>query len=161
MRNSKIRLFVLPLLSWLGSISCTPIIEPIPVNLCNPVKITEAPADSLQLDDFNLKTMTINDDTLTIEISHSGGCQEHAYALFMSPSVFLESFPAQADLYLQHNANGDRCEALLQPKLCFDLRPVAEQYQKFYQRLDPIRINVYGYAKGQPPEKLSVIYQPR
>jgi hypothetical protein len=123
--------------------------------------MTSAPPDSLQLDGFVLKTITISDDILTIGVTHGGGCKEHAYAVFMSPAVFLESFPAQANLYLQHNANGDRCKALLYPKLCFDLRPIAEQYQKFYQRLDPIQINVFGYSESQPGLKFSAFYLPR
>jgi len=158
----KFDLFMPSLLLLVGLIACSPNgIEPNPSNSCQPVKITDAPADSLQLDGFDLKAMTINDDTLTIEISHGGGCKQHAYALFMSPSVFLESFPVQANLYFQHNANGDLCEALLQEKVCFNLRPLAELYQRFYQRHDPIRLNVHGYLKGQPLQKLSALYQPQ
>jgi len=155
------RLFASLRLFLLGLISCSPNgVEPAQTNSCAKVQITEAPADSLQLDSFDLKTIAINADTLVIEIAHGGGCKQHAYALFMSPSVFLESFPAQANLYLQHNADGDLCKALLQPKICFDLRPVAEQYQKFYQRQDQIRINVFGYSTSQPGQKLSALYQP-
>lgn len=124
------------------------------------VLITNAPPDSLQLDDFDLDTIAINDDILRIEITHGGGCKPHTYALYMSPAVFLESFPAQANLYLQHNANGDVCKALLHPTVCFDLRSLAALYQKFYQHIAPIRLNVYGYGKGQPQEKLSLLYVP-
>jgi hypothetical protein len=124
------------------------------------VIIINAPPDSLQLDGFALHGIAITGDKLALDISHGGGCKQHAYALFMSPPAFLKSFPAQADLYLQHNGNGDLCEALLRPKLSFDLRPVAELYQKLYQRRDPIRINVYGYFQGQPGEKLSAMYMP-
>jgi len=139
--------------------ACSPnSVEPLPANSCNKVQITEAPADSLQLDDFDLKAITINNDTLFVDLVHGGGCREHFYDLFMSPSVFLESYPAQANLYLRHNANGDLCKALLHPKICFDLRPVAAQYFKFYQGKDPIRLNVYGYRAGQ---KLSALYLPR
>lgn len=147
----------LPLL--LGLPPCSPTgVEPVPTASCPAVKITDVPADSLRLDSFDLKAISINADTLFMEITHGGGCQQHDHALFMSPSVFAESFPVQANLYLRHNANGDACKALLQPKLCFDLRPVAEQYRKFYGGLAPIRLNVHGYTGGQ---KLSVLYEPR
>lgn len=125
------------------------------------VIIIDAPPDSLQLDNFTLHGIAINGDKLVLDISHGGGCKQHAYALFMSPPAFLKSFPAQADLYLQHNGNGDFCEALLRPQLGFDLRPVAELYQKLYQRRDPIQINVYGYSRSQPGEKRSAIYSPQ
>jgi hypothetical protein len=143
----------------LALLHCSPSgIEPLPETSCSAVKITDVPADSLRRDGFDLKAISINADTLFIEIAHGGGCKQHDYALFMSPSVFAESFPVQASLYLQHNANGDLCKALLQPKLCFDLRPVAEQYRKFYGGLAPIRLNVHGYSGGQ---KLSALCEPR
>jgi hypothetical protein len=124
------------------------------------VIIIDAPPDSLQLDSFTLHEIAINGARLSLDVSHGGGCKQHFYTLFMSPSAFLKSFPAQADLYLQHNGNGDLCEALLRPKLSFDLRPVAELYQKLYQQRNPIQINVYRYFQGQPGEKLSAIYKP-
>jgi hypothetical protein len=125
------------------------------------VIIVEVPPDSLQLDSFTLHGIAINEDKLALDISHGGGCKQHAYALFMSPPAFLKSFPAQANLYLQHEDNDDPCDALLRPKPSFDLRPVADLYQKLYRRRDPIQINVYGYFRGQPGEKLSVIYKPQ
>jgi len=69
----------------------------------------------------------------------------------------------QLDSFTLHGIaiNGDFCEALLRPQLGFDLRPVAELYQKLYQRRDPIQINVYGYSRSQPGEKLSAIYKPQ
>ncbi len=124
------------------------------------VIIINASPDSLQMDSFALHGIAINGDKLALDISHSGGCKQHYYTLFMSPGAFLKSFPAQADLYLQHNGNGDFCEALLRPQLSFDLRPVAELYQNLYQRRDPIQINVYGYSRSQPGEKLSAMYVP-
>lgn len=158
MRDSKFFPFaLLPLI--LALLQCSPTgVEPLPTAFCPAIKLTEVPADSLRLDSFDLKAISIKADTLFIEIAHGGGCKSHDYALFMSPSVFAESFPVQASLYLRHNANGDLCKALLQPKLCFDLRPVAEQYRKFYGDLASIRLNVYGYSVAQ---KLSALYEPR
>lgn len=142
----------------LGWWYCSPTgVEPLPTPACPAVKITDLPADSLRRDGFALKTIAIDADTLVLVITHGGGCKQHDYALFMSPSVFAESFPVQANLYLQHRANGDLCKALLQPKLCFDLRPVAEQYRKFYGGLAPIRLNVHGYAGEQT---LEALYEP-
>lgn len=130
-------------------------------NAESPVIIVDVPPDSLLLDSFTLHGIAINGDKLALDISHGGGCKQHAYSLFMSPPAFLKSFPAQADLYLQHEDNDDPCDALLRPQLDFDLRPVAGLYQKLYQRRDPIQINVYGYSRSQPGEKLSVIYSPK
>ena len=125
------------------------------------VIIVDTPPASLQLDSFTLHGIAINGDKLALDISHGGGCKEHSYVLFMSPGVFLKSFPAQADLYLQHRANNDFCDALLRPQLSFNLRPVAESYEKLYHRRDPIQLNVYGYSRNQPGEKLSAMYEPQ
>ena len=35
---------------------------------------------------------------LQLKVSHSGGCGEHDFALFMSPATFTESNPVQASL---------------------------------------------------------------
>jgi hypothetical protein len=138
MKYSKVGFFLPVLFCCLSLTACSPnSVEPVPANSCNKVQIIDAPPDSLQLDSFDLKAMTINGDALVVDLVHGGGCREHFYALFMSPSVFLESYPVQANLYLRHNANGDLCKALLHPQICFDLRPVAEQYFKFYQGNDP------------------------
>jgi len=158
LRDAKLFLFSLPPL-LLSLLHCSPNgTAPMPAILCPAIKITDLPADSLRRDGFALKTIALHGDTLVLEITHGGGCKEHDYALFMSPSVFAESYPVQASLYLQHNANGDLCKALLQPKLCFDLRPIAEQYRKAYGALGPIRLNVHDYAAGQ---KLEALYEPR
>ncbi len=158
MKCSKLIFFALwPLLHGLQQCSPTGI-EPVPTASCPAIKLTDVPADSLRRDGFDVKAISINADTLFIEITHGGGCKQHDYELFMSPSVFAESFPVQASLYLRHKANGDICKALLQPKLCFNLRTVAEQYRKFYGGLAPIRLNVYGYSNGQ---KLDTLYEPQ
>lgn len=152
-----IKLFAL--VSALLFLQCSPNgIGPLPPAPCPPVTITDVPADSLRLDAFDLKAVSINGDTLFVDVTYGGGCQPHDYALFMSPSVFAESLPVQANLYLRHNANGEACKALLQAKLCFDLRPVAEQYRKFYGGLAPITLNMHGYSSGQ---KFSVLYEPK
>jgi len=158
MRDAKFFSFaLLPLL--LGLLHCSPTgVEPLPTTSCSAIKITDLPANSLRLDGFTLKAISIKVDTLFIEVTHGGGCKQHDYKLFMSPSVFAESFPVQASLYLRHNANGDLCKALLQSQICFDLRPVAEQYRKFYGGLAPIRLNVYGHSAGQ---QLGTLYEPR
>jgi hypothetical protein len=143
----------------LALLHCSPSgVEPLPKASCPEIKITDVPTDSLRQDGFTLKTISIEVDKLFLEITHGGGCKQHDYELFMSPSVFAESFPVQASLYLRHNANGDLCKALLQPKLCFDLRPVAEQYRRFYGGLAPIRLNMHGYSSGQ---KLDALYEPQ
>lgn len=92
--------FLVPLLPLLLSlITCNSnSVESQSTASCLAAKIVDTLADSLQRDDFDLQTILIDGDTLLVEVSHGGGCEQHSYALFMSPSVFAESFPVQANL---------------------------------------------------------------
>ncbi len=126
----------------------------------NFVIITEQPPDSIQLDAFQLQSVSISGNILTMAITHGGGCAQHDYALFMSPAAFLESFPVQANLYLRHNDHDDPCDALLSPTLTFNLRPVGELYQHFYGRKEEIIINVFEYFEQVPGHKLNASYFP-
>jgi hypothetical protein len=126
----------------------------------NFVIITEQPPDSLQLDPFSLRSLSISGDTLTMTITHGGGCKEHNYTLFMSPGVFLESYPVQANLFLRHEDNDDACDALITATLKFNLRPVADLYQYYYRGKDEIIINAFDYDQTSPGSKLSARYFP-
>ncbi len=123
------------------------------------VLLTDRPPDSIELDPFELITIFIRDDTLTLRINYSGGCEEHDFELYMSPSVFAESNPVQADLYLRHDANGDACRAYIQQDLIFDLRSVGRRYYELYGHLDPIQINVHLY-KNEFGSDISKLYYP-
>ncbi|MFQ5639828.1 MAG: DUF6174 domain-containing protein [bacterium] len=130
----------------------------------NCVILTEQHPDSIQLDTFQLLSASISGDDLTIEISHSGGCKEHEYDLFMSPAVFLESFsealPVQANLFLRHNGNGDACKALIQTSLTFNLCPIAELYLQNFGRKDEIVLNVFEFLDVPVSRHLSLSYFP-
>lgn len=110
-----------------------------------PVVITDLAPDSIHLDPFSLEEAFVAGDTLHLRLSHGGGCANHEYRLFMSPAAFMESYPVQANLYLQHNGNNDMCDALLMPRLQFDLRPIAEAYRASYRSDGPVLLNLHGY----------------
>lgn len=126
----------------------------------NPVIITNQPPNFLQLDPFELKNIAIVADTITLNINHSGGCKEHNYSLYMSPAAFLESYPVQANLYLQHDSKGDACEALIKTSISFNLRPLADLYQDFYGQQDEIILNVFDFFEDEPANKLNARYFP-
>ena len=74
----------------------------------------------------------IEDDTLTLTVSYSGGCEHHDFALVTS-GLFLESYPVQLAVAVAHDANGDRCEAYLTTEYEFDLTPIKTLYQEAYR----------------------------
>ena len=66
--------------------------------------------DTWGTDAYTINAATLQDDTLTINVSYSGGCETHAFTL-VAEERFLESLPVQLRVSLAHNANGDTCEA--------------------------------------------------
>ena len=83
-------------------------------------------------DAYTINAATLQADTLTLNVSYSGGCETHAFTL-VAEERFLESFPVQLRVSLAHNANGDTCEDSLTEDYHFDLTPLKEVYQKGYQ----------------------------
>ena len=89
--------------------------------------------DAWGTDAYTINAATLQGDTLTINVSYSGGCEAHTFTL-VAEERFLESFPVQLRVSLAHNANGDTCEALITEDHTFNLTPIKEVYQKGYQK---------------------------
>ncbi len=69
-------------------------------------------------DDYviNESEASLSADTLLFEISNSGGCKEHEYEVRLNR---VENFTAY--IFVNHDANGDACEAYLTHNLKSDL----------------------------------------
>ena len=89
--------------------------------------------DTWGTDAYTINAATLQGDTLTINVSYSGGCETHAFTL-VAEQRFLESLPVQLHVSLAHNANGDTCKALITEDLHFDLTTIKEVYQKVYRK---------------------------
>lgn len=74
-------------------------------------------------DPATVRAAAVSGDRLTLELQHAGGCRVHRYALATDGEEGL-SLPPTYTLYLAHDADGDRCEALLTVRLRVDLRPL-------------------------------------
>ena len=146
----KCRIFINTFLVLLLLTSCCP-------DDFNFVIITDQLPDTIQLDPFDLEDIEIGGDSITLDITYSGGCSTHHFSLYMSPAAFFESYPVQANLYLRHNSNGDACEALVNENVSFNLRSIAELYKTAYGKYDEIILNVYEYKSIN---KMSVSYFP-
>jgi hypothetical protein len=73
---------------------------------------------------------------------------------------FMESYPVQANLYLQHFDHGDPCDAIVYREATFDLTPIAASYIEGYGTADPIVLNILGYDYMDPHRTISVTYYP-
>lgn len=126
-----------------------------------PVRLTDLEPSKIEKSPFRLNSVSLRGKTLTLNISHSGGCAEHTYELFMSPAVFMESFPVQANLYLRHDDHGDLCEAYLSKDISFDITPIIDSYRESYGgRLDPIILHVKDFSGNDIPNDITVRFTP-
>ena len=113
------------------------------------VLITSQPRDSLLLAEYRVTQAAVQNDTLVLTVQHGGGCTPHFYALYMTPDMFMESLPAQANLYLYHEANGDQCKALLTRTLVISLSPIRRLYRQLYGRDDEIVLNIFEWNRRE------------
>lgn len=124
------------------------------------VIISDLFPERILLDEFMIDSATIHQQTLTLTVSYSGGCAEHYFSIFMSPSGFSDSNPKEADLYIRHFVFADPCRMLITRHLTFNLGPVADQYRNLFKSEDTILVNLYEFANGQSALKQTVIYEP-
>lgn len=80
---------------------------------------------------FNIVELSL--DILTLNIGYSGGCEDHDFAL-VGPTTFMESNPVQTIIVLSHDDHNDPCDAWLTEELSFDLTPLKELWQQYYQQ---------------------------
>ena len=74
-------------------------------------------------DPFTINSVTIDDQKLKmfIEVSYAGGCKKHEFNLVW-PDAIIAIYPPQFSIILNHDANGDNCEAYLTELLEIDLK---------------------------------------
>ena len=142
MSTKNIFIYSLTLFIMLFAIGCNRMDNQVPINQTDEVSaddmgeisntVIAATTEAWGTDEYVINAATIENDTLTINVSYGGGCETHEFTLVAEPR-FLESFPVQLHVSLAHNANDDRCEAWLTEDYHFDLTPIKEVYQKGYQ----------------------------
>jgi len=123
------------------------------------VRFTWSSPQSLQVDEVEVTEGFIIGDILILTVRYGGGCGDHGFKLFMQPA-FMESYPCQANLYLQHVNHNDYCEAIISEELLFDIRRIAELYRDQYGAYDDVILNIYGYFSDIPTNKITVTYSP-
>ncbi|HEX55125.1 MAG TPA: hypothetical protein ENF49_03240 [Candidatus Altiarchaeales archaeon] len=96
---------------------------------------------------YSINHIEIENDTLKLIISYSGGCREHEFNLIWN-GAFLESYPPKIELFLSHDSKDDHCEAFLTKTLYFDLKSIKEKYQQLYGVDGEIIINFYDFKNN-------------
>ncbi len=89
-------------------------------------------SDAYELEVDGDRAPVIENDTLTLTVSYSGGCEIHDFTLVTGGS-FMESDPVQLVVTLTHDANDDTCQAYPTDRYVFDLTPIKTLYQEAYR----------------------------
>ncbi len=76
------------------------------------------PVDS---DPLIIRKAFIEEEKLHIQVTYSGGCEEHTFELLW-PEHTPQIYPFQLRVYLIHDAHGDLCEAAISETLTVDLK---------------------------------------
>ena len=73
--------------------------------------------------DYTIKSAEITDSVLTINITYTGGCEDHNFELMFN-GMYMKSLPRKANLYLKHESNGDICKKLILLELKYNLSSI-------------------------------------
>ncbi|MEQ8924937.1 MAG: hypothetical protein RLO81_03940 [Fulvivirga sp.] len=71
-------------------------------------------------DSFTIFAVKVENNILLIDVGYAGGCETHEFELIW-PEVIITIYPYQFGVILNHNANGDLCEAFIKETLSYDL----------------------------------------
>jgi hypothetical protein len=78
---------------------------------------------------FDLLKTSIEGNILTIEVSYSGGCNEHEFQLYFDGN-YMKSLPPKANFILTHDNKGDACRSIVNKTLKFDISKAQYAGQK-------------------------------
>lgn len=81
------------------------------------------PACPFADDPLTVLSARIDGRALELDVQYGGGCADHTYQVWWN-GVSAPSLPPIIPLELQHEANDDSCQALLQKTLVIDLQPL-------------------------------------
>ncbi|MBD3298024.1 MAG: hypothetical protein GF341_05160 [candidate division Zixibacteria bacterium] len=149
-----IRLLAIAILAF-GLVSCSDSTSPEPVDE-GTVQIIDADPQEWQLDHFSLTSMSVQNDSVRIGLMYSGGCKEHQFALFMRPG-FIKTNPAQVELYLQHDDQGDPCRTVstvVTDTLSFHIAPIQTHYANTFGSIDNVLLDLYNFEQTEYVQEL-------
>jgi len=95
-----------------------------------PVAEPFGPCRAADGDVYEFNSAEVNGDTLTANLSFSGGCEQHEFTLCWPDQQFGETDDGQTQVTLEifHDANDDSCEAYLTEDVDLDLADLEVAY---------------------------------
>lgn len=102
-------------------------------------------------DPIQIDTVEIRGNIMYIDVTYSGGCEEHSFEVIGSNAI-AKSLPPIRAIQLVHNANGDTCRELKKVKLEVYIDELAERKEvgrEIYLTLDGWKNRIYyKYAQS-------------
>jgi len=77
-----------------------------------------------QKDSYKIVNAFVDEHVLNIDVTYSGGCNEHTFKLIGSNKI-IEDKPNKMKVLLIHDANGDTCRELIGERLKFKIHELA------------------------------------
>lgn len=102
-------------------------------------------------DKARIRSISAQQNSLIVDISFGGGCEEHEFSLYGFPAFKSERM-IQADLYLSHNGKGDLCKRMVQKTLIFNLSPLLDACNQQFGR-GQVSLRVHEPGDGSPVSK--------
>jgi len=78
------------------------------------------------IDPVRIKSAQQIGDFIVLDVSYSGGCEDHDFNL-ESRGVYTSTYPPELEIALKHDSHGDRCRGVIDKKLWFELTPLKYQ----------------------------------
>jgi len=98
------------------------------------------------VDLFTIEQLIVKGDTLFVMVNYGGGCEQHDFTMNTN-MMWLKSNPPQLNLFMEHNAHGDKCRAVIKETLAFDITPIK------YKEKGAVRLIINENREG------AVLYQ--
>ena len=96
-----------------------------------PLDATADICSPAHFDPFDVLSVSIAGDILSVTVEYSGGCETHAWGACWSGS-WLRSLPPKATLNLSHDAMDDACDLWVSETLLIDVSSITEDAAEHY-----------------------------
>lgn len=75
-------------------------------------------------DPFTISSVSVDGNTMTIEVTYSGGCKDHSFQMTGS-SMIAKSLPPIRTIQLTHASGGDECKKMIIQQIKVDVSALA------------------------------------
>ena len=120
MKYTLLALIGLSLLSCTGGMNSTAFVPP---EDSKTIVVDPSINDQDDGDRTTISRVEVMGDYLVLDVSYSGGCEDHEFDL-LSRGEYSATYPPVVDVVLRHDANNDKCRSYVDDRLFIDLKPL-------------------------------------